>query len=348
MIEKYLRPDGPKWFSSEGPEKDIVFGTRVIFFRNFRDYIFPAKAPAKHLKITDSKIASQLAELYDIDRIKISSLTAKEKRLLSEHLILSPYVPTHDYSHICFYPDFQRIALTNTTDHFVLISYGSGFQPYSVFEISHNQIVEMDKENIFAHSDKWGYLTSTPYTIGCAFNVSFYLNLWGLANMGNLEDIQNKIKNAVAIRSFFTHGNEIVGYLFKMLSTQTFGYTQEQVIRNTKLAMRGLIDAEKKARDTLKEKASILIEDKSLRALSILKSARVLNYHETLSMLSAVKTGIDCGIITGDITEIYKMIILIHPNNLLTYYSDGVQEEFVDALRAEVVRNRIVNFDTLH
>ena len=89
----------------------------------------------------------------------------------------------------------------------------------------------------------------------------------------------------------------------------------------------------------------MLIEDKSIRALSILKTARILGYQEALVLLAAVKMGVETDVIIGSLPNLLKLFILIQPGHIDSTGSGSEKKMFTDGLRAELVKTRIQEFE---
>ncbi len=346
MIEEQFNPEGPEWFFSDGAEKDVVLATRVVFLRNLSGYLFPTRAKDILLRQASERIRRALEPLYAFTSFPLGRLKENERNFLAERLILNPYTPLFPSSEIFIAPDEQTVFLTNTSEHLIALSFISGFQPYPVFELAKKRIDELETYLDFAYSQQWGYLTSSPFTMGCGVGISYFLHLWGLANTGKLDKLESEIKNKFRIAGFLGHSYEVVGYLFKLVTIRNLGLSEEEIINDSRIGVRRIINAERDARRNILENARLLIEDKSIRALSILKTARILGHHEALVLLTTVKMGLEAEIILGDLSELLKLFILIQPAHLLALFPDVGDKAFIDGLRADLVRMRIGEFES--
>ena len=115
--------------------------------------------------------------------------------------------------------------------------------------------------------------------------------MWGLANTGELDKLEKEIKNRFTIRGFLSHSYEVVGYLFKFVTVRNLGLAEEEIVTDSQVGIKRIINLERASREKILENARLIVEDKSVRALSILKTARILGYHEALALLTAVKMG---------------------------------------------------------
>jgi protein arginine kinase len=107
-------------------------------------------------------------------------------------------------------------------------------------------------------------------------------------------------------------------------------------IDNLKIITNQLIQKEQNYREQINR---IKLEDICMRALGVLKNARILSSSEMMTKLSEVKLGISMGIIKSDVSPI-KLIIEGQPYMIMRKFGN-IDTEERDIERAKIIREAL-------
>jgi protein arginine kinase len=122
----------------------------------------------------------------------------------------------------------------------------------------------------------------------------------------------------------------------------TLGETEPAIIGRLEQIVLEVAEHEKNARLRLVQQKEASIRDHIGRAYGILSQAHLLNSKETLDLLSALRLGMDLGLVRewrqADIDELF---ILIQPGHLQKWEGKAIGAEKRDMVRARLVRERL-------
>ena len=104
----------------------------------------------------------------------------------------------------------------------------------------------------------------------------------------------------------------------------------------------GRVTTERSKREQLVETNRTGIEDRVWRALGMLERARTLSLDEAMSGLSAVRLGINLGLVDAvPLKLINELFIVAQPAHLQKAIGEELPESEHDRRRAELVRTRL-------
>ena len=150
--------------------------------------------------------------------------------------------------------------------------------------------------------------------------------------MSGLVDSINKI--GLTVRGMYGEGTKPVASLYQISNQITLGISEKNAIDNLKIITMQLIEKERSYRGQLNR---ISAEDLSMRALGILKNARILTSGEMMEKLSEIKLGMSMGVIDLNILPL-KLMIEGQPYMIMRRLGEMSPEER-DIERAKIIRN---------
>ena len=124
--------------------------------------------------------------------------------------------------------------------------------------------------------------------------------------------------------------------LYQISNQITLGISEKNAIDNLKIITNQLIQKEQNYREQINR---IKLEDICMRALGVLKNARILSSSEMMTKLSEVKLGISMGIIKSDVSPI-KLIIEGQPYMIMRKFGN-IDTEERDIERAKIIREAL-------
>lgn len=186
-----------------------------------------------------------------------------------------------------------------------------------------------------AFDDKLGFLTECPTNLGTGLRASVMLHLPVIESSGEMSGLVDSInKIGLTVRGMYGEGTKPVASLYQISNQITLGISEKNAIDNLKIITMQLIEKERSYRGQLNR---ISAEDLSMRALGILKNARILTSGEMMEKLSEIKLGMSMGIIDLNILPV-KLMIEGQPYMIMRRLGEMSPEER-DIERAKIIRN---------
>ncbi len=328
-------------------ETGIVVSSRIRVARNIRGHSFPGW----------SDVDGRLAVWREINTVfekipaiaggvicPMSALSELERHLLFErHLISREMMERGEGSGVVVCPDDCFSLMVNEEDHIRLQVLSTGLNLSDSWEKA-NQLDDRIEAHIdYAFSPKWGYLTSCPTNLGTGMRASVMLHLPALVLLQEMRPIINGLnKIGLAVRGLWGENTEATGHMFQVSNQITLGDTEEGIIAQLEQIVLELVQHEQNARSRLLEDKNVLLQDHVGRAVGILENAHLLSSKEALNLLSALRLGIELGIVkTVQRSAIDALLILTQPAHLQKMFASDMKTDERDQARAELVKKRI-------
>ena len=155
-------------------------------------------------------------------------------------------------------------------------------------------------EHVFAWHPEFGYLSPFPDHCGTGLHVWAEFHLEGLNLIGDLQPVRAGIE---AMRMTF-HGVDAdgihnAGHIFRIWNNATLGLPERKLVRRVMRTFDDLVTQELYARQMLIEDTPRIFEDSIMRALAILRSARLLSPWELFDLLSPSRLAANMGYSAG-------------------------------------------------
>ena len=330
------------WYMQTGKDGDVVLSSKINYSRNLRNYRFETKN-IKEIQEIENLVKNNLPsigynlkflKLKDMDELTKTSLI--EKGLIDENLINNnASILVNDEENICI--------VINTQNHFEIQVFSAGMELENTFNFA--QEIDKKIEEIFdiAKSKKYGYLTTTPMSVGTGMRAIITIHLPGLTKTGNIRKILQTVNNfGLNFTAKYMKNSNVIGDIYQISNKQTLGITEETIISNLKAIVDKLIEQERQARKLL-GKNEIELEDLIYRDYGILTNARKLKWDEALELLSNIKMGVDLGIIKEiKDSQVAKIYFYINPSNLQIYFGQNLDSYDRDIKRAELIKQLII------
>ncbi len=346
-LSDHYKSVGP-WLNGSGPESDIIVSSRVRLARNIAGFLFLSSASQSQKKEIFEYIQNQIQSTKlndDIWMMNINELGEVEKQILTErHLISRQLADGNNESGAAITHDETLSLMINEEDHLRIQAMSSGLQLHETYK----KIVEIDnilEEKLpFSFSPQYGYLTACPTNVGTGIRVSVMLHLPALKISEQMDKVLRSAKDlGLAVRGLYGEGSEPVGDFYQLSNQVTLGKCENKIIDELiELAINPMIEYERRARQKLLEKKSVVLDDKIHRACGILSNARMISSDETLYMLSYIRLGIYLGRIQHiSLETTNKLLLLTQPAHLQFLCQKNLTPNQRDEYRAELIREHI-------
>lgn len=329
------------WYNNEYGKDNIAISTRVRLARNIVGFPFPSKMNDAQREELSKKVKNSINGLgeYKLKFIDMSDVPENERYALFERHIISKEFAENPKDRYLIISDDETISIMiGEEDHIRIQVIGSGFTPKETYKKANEIDNELIKNLPIAFDKELGFLTECPTNLGTGLRVSVMLHLPLLeANkkISSLVESLNKI--GFTIRGMYGEGTKAISSFYQISNQITLGITEEGAIENLINITNQIIELEENLRKDLQK---IYIEDKSSRALHILKGAKILETSEMFKLLSDCLIGQNLELIDQNAIAPIKTLIECGPYMLMSKYGDKTPMER-DILRANIVNKSI-------
>lgn len=333
------------WLQGEGDDADIAICTRVRFARNVKGFRFSTCMTHEEAAELTQYLERQLTHPEFVESLTIrdvESLDDLARRLLLErHLISRELVAADRPRFVAINANESVSVMVNEEDHVRAQVFQSG---HSIADAYHRaEVLDgalMNRVPI-AFSDEFGFLTACPTNTGTGLRVSVMLHLPGLVWADEIEKATHAAqKTNMAVRGLYGEGSRATGDFYQVSNQITLGRTEDEIVSDVEALVQSLIASERKVRDALlvgEPRERTL--DRIFRGLGTLERARILPTEEALSCLSAVRFGIQQGLIDGiDLDNVNKALLLAQPAHLQQLSNGPLSADERDQRRATLMR----------
>jgi len=333
-----------------GENTGIIVSSRVRLARNVCGRRFPAWASeedAVRLLHDLNPILGRLQACRDPIVLEISSLNRMEKEILIErHLMSRDMAEKGKGSAVVLKRDESIAIMVNEEDHIRMQAMSPGLNLRNLWKQIDAVDSEIESNVEYAFSPQMGYLTACPSNVGTGIRASVMLHLPGLVLMNEINSIIKAVsKMGLAVRGLWGEGTDAAGNMFQLSNQTTLGETEEVIVERLEKIVLEIDEHEKNGRNRLLEQKGNYIRDHFGRAVGILTHAHMLNSKETLEMLSALRLGLDLGIISGwKRAMIDELFLLTQPGHLQKLEGRVIGAEKRDLARARLVRQRLLDW----
>lgn len=328
------------WYKEQN--NGIVISTRVRLARNLKNTPFP-NALSDKTEATQ-KIRSAIknsAVSKEFDFLELDNASDLNRLSLAEEHLISPDMLNGTGKSVLINKDNTASIMLMEEDHIRLQVILGGNKLDEAYKTASelDDIIESSVD--YAFDEEFGYLTACPTNAGTGIRASVMMHLPGLVISKNINNIIASATNlGIEIRGLYGEGTEADGNLYQISNRITMGLTEHEIITRLKKVVNQITDAEKKARELLKNKYGNSFDDKLYRAYGILKYSRSVTSSEAKTLLSDVMLGQNMGIIkeTGTLSPLECMICST-PSMISRGKELNANER--DSARAEFLRNNL-------
>ena len=339
-----LIPILPEWAKSGSDDSAIVLSTRVRLARNIVGEVFPNRMDTETRTRVVRQAARAISELPGYgDGIfySLASLTPQEISVLVERRTISLQLARDEHPRGVFvWKNLDRAIMVCEEDHIRVAEIVPGLAPQATYQRIAPVMEELARTLNFDHDEQLGFLTACPANLGAAVRTSLFCHLPALVLTGGLESLASHVADAgFTIRGFWGEGSEVLGNTFQFTDGPGLSLQTSDMLSRIESLGQEVIEREAIARIDLQTQKGIILADKLARALAILQSCRVLSGGETLSLFSAMRLGIDIGLIEGVSRQDISLLTFELGKGYLRIFLDGGSSaEVRQTYRAQRVR----------
>jgi len=345
-INDFLKHDS-EWLKGSGPNSEIVMSSRTRLARNLDKFSFSHWADkVQQAEILNAVLsaAKTVPYLKDALFIRLKDISEVDRLFLVERHLMSPeHMKDVEFKALIVDPKEIISIMVNEEDHLRIQVMQSGLNLMECWRIIDALDTELSKKLSFAYYMKWGYLTACPTNTGTGLRGSIMLHLPSLVFTGQINKIlQATAKLGLNIRGLYGEGTEASGNLFQVSNQVSLGRTEEDIMDNIERIINQIIAREEATRRNILSKSKDALVDRVWRAYGTLKSARIITSNETIALLSAIRLGVDVGVVKNmDRRMVNELLILTQPAHLQKMEGKILNANERDIKRAELIRERV-------
>ena len=342
-----LQNKSGEWLCGTGPESDIVISSRIRLARNVAEFPFLSRATPRERgqleKLLREKV--QEAKIHDgINYYSLHNLAQVDRLFLVErHLISREHAFGKGPRGVAIGPQETLSLMVNEEDHLRLQALRSGLQLRKTWEDVNRVDDCLETVVDYAFSPQFGYLTVCPTNVGTGMRASVMLHLPALVMTRQIEKVFQAVsKINLAVRGLYGEGTQASGDFYQISNQPTLGKTELEIISNIESVIPKIVEYERTVRETLLENKREIVEDKVWRAYGMLRHARTINSEETMDLLSAVRMGVNLGLVPDlEMRTVNELFISTQPAHLQKQERSELNSPERDITRATFIRNRL-------
>jgi len=345
-IDDFLNQDS-EWLKGTGPSSNIVMSSRTRLARNIDKMPFSNWANRRQLE--DVMVAAREAALSsnflkDALFIRLKDTSEVDRAFLVERHLMSPeHSQSVEFKALIVDPKEIVSIMINEEDHLRIQVLQSGLNIRECWRIIDEIDTELSKKLQFAYSPKWGYLTACPTNTGTGLRTSVMIHLPALVFAGQIGKVLQAIaKLGLNIRGLYGEGTEATGNVFQVSNQVSMGMTEEDIVDNIERIMNQVISREDATRKAIIARNKEALVDRVSRAYGTLKSAHIITSNETIALLSAIRLGVDMGLVKNmDRRMVNELFTLTQPAHLQKREGRKLDQNERDIKRADLIRERL-------
>lgn len=336
-----------RWYLSDGPESDVVIGTRIRLSRNLAGIPFPKRMSVADRRRVSEKLQSavygknsSLASLYRT--VNMEELSKTEAVSLVERMLVSAdFISERVGRSILVNGDESSCIMVNAEDHYVLQEFRSGLSLKEAYRSVDRLDTILNKSLPIAFDAKLGFLTQDPVCLGTGMHASLFLHLPALTDSGTAARLASNLSSlGLSLRAAFGSVPKPRGAIYQLSNNVTLGITEQEALANLNSMALQVIARERSARKKLV--GDLGVKDTIWRSLGILRNARLLTDDEFFGLISLVRFGIAAGEIKDiPLQAVSELMIDVQPATLSEESGRLLTETERHALRASLVRRAL-------
>ena len=334
------------WLDGAGLKASFVISSRVRLARNLSRMPFTNRADdINKQEIVDQVVqAAETSPCPEMVYFDTNAQDNLQRQLLVERYLISPALATESGPRGVLVDETESASIMiNEEDHLRIQVIHSGLQPFDACEAALSLERDLAGGLDFAASPKWGFLTACATNTGTGLRASTLIHLPGLALTKEMDGVVRGVAQlGFAVRGIYGEGSDSAGNLYQISNQLTLGRSEKALLEGLDGVVNQVVECERNARETLAREAREQIEDKVWRAMGIMERARLLTSQELMNFSSAVRLGIDMGMLQGlETGTINDIMVATQPSHLQHRAGKALEANERDILRASVVRERL-------
>ena len=272
-------------------------------------------------------------------------LDAYQKMGMRERHVISPYLEKQDYAAGFVAPDEDVSIMINEEDHIRIQAFAAGMNMQKAYTLADKMDDVIGDVLDYSYDQKFGYLTTLPSNAGTGMRASYMLHLPALAGNDKISGLIPEVgRFGLVLKAMEGDNNRALGDIYQLTNLVTLGKSEKDIIDNLDNIAEQIIAQERNYRKQYITKRKMTALDMVYRSYGVLKYARKVTLNDGELLLSQIRFGLASGLIKADgfdESNIYQLMIGIHPANLLMISNKDMDEEELEVSRADFIREHL-------
>ena len=265
-------------------------------------------------------------------------------QMIKRHVI-SSYLEKQDYAAGFVAPDEDVSIMINEEDHIRIQAFAAGMNMQKAYTLADKMDDVIGNVLDYSYDQKFGYLTTLPSNAGTGMRASYMLHLPALAGNNKISGLIPEVgRFGLVLRAMEGDNNRALGDIYQLSNLVTLGKSEKDIIDNLDNIAEQIIAQERNYRKQYITKRKMTALDMVYRSYGVLKYARKVTLNDGELLLSQIRFGLASGLIKADgfdESNIYQLMIGIHPANLLMISDKDMDEEELEIARADFIREHL-------
>ena len=340
-----------KWYEQECEKEQNIIASRIRYARNWNEYVFPSRLSDKDGREMVKRLDEGLTDLGDADgryyeAVMLEDLDELERQVLADRRVINrASVKKKGPAELIISAQEDVSILLNGTDHIRIQAIRPGIDLGEALKDADQIDDYVDQRFSYAFDEKYGYLTSYPTNVGTGMRASVLIHLPSLSLGKKFQAMLGDMgRFGVSVRGVYGEGRENYGSIYEVSNVKTMGQTERDLAELVGKVALQLNDQENQVRQMTLENHRLEREDEVYKSYGVLKYARKVTLNDGELLLSQIRLGLASGLIKADgfdESNIYQLMIGIHPANLLMISDKDMDEEELEIARADFIREHL-------
>jgi protein arginine kinase len=321
----------------------IVLSSKVLLARNINDLPFPNKLNYIKGRENSKIIYNTLKNEFIDEEITMHEIWNTKndfsKQYLDRNLISEELLKNFDKGAFIVNKNEDVSIMINEKDHIGIQCISGGLNLDEAFSRASIIDDKLEKNFEYAFDENLGYLTASPENVGTGMKASVILHLPAITMSEEIKNISKNLnESGMIIKGVYLDGNKVHGNLYRIANKVSLGLTEENIIRKLKEAVLSVITEENKFREILLSKCRYELEDRVFRAYGILKNAILLDFKETIDLLSNVRLGAELELLNMNKNKLDNLFTHVSDSALQNYFGKVLDEKESKHERANFIK----------
>ena len=337
-----------RWFEDGGNNGDVVISSRVRLARNIKGYNFSYKMTPEDEKRLVKDVYTRLKDISPVNgynSYNFDYLDEYQKMGMKERHVISRYLEKQDVAAGFVAPDEDISIMINEEDHIRIQAFASGMNMDKAYTLADKMDDVIGVVVEYSYDSQFGYLTTLPSNAGTGMRASYMLHLPALAGNDKIAGLIPEVgRFGLVLRAMEGDNNRAMGDIYQLTNLVTLGKSEKEIIDNLDNIAEQIVDQERNYRNQYISKRKMTALDMVYRSYGVLKYARKVTLNDGELLLSQIRFGLASGLIKADgfdESNVYQLMIGIHPANLLMISNKDMDEEDLEVARADFIREHL-------
>ena len=334
------------WFALAGKFDDVIISTRARLVRNLADFLFPQKMSDDDRQRVTALAYDAFSELNDWHFLDMKQVSEPGKQILRDKNIIK----SAECSACAInYGDESLSCLVNESDHIKIAAFVAGLDCEKAMEKVYKTDEILQQKLQFAASIDFGYLTSHIKDSGTGLKFSLRVFIPSIVLAGQFDAVVSLVKQKkLSIKPVFK-SEEIADFsncLFDICSSSSAEGTEFDQMAIIQSAGAVILKTERKIREEFADNNPTVVLNFFKQSYSKAMNSLLLSYEEAVSIISAVKWGLQLNLITGisehELNALYYSTKDGHLKYLCDSFAFSFEEDVKSSMNLQIKRLRTI------